>query len=73
MPSQVKPGFWMVLVPGAVAYLRYRRDKYARSPTRIYELLEELGFLDGVQRDPDSIRATIANRFGKRYPGLIPK
>ena len=59
----------MVLVPGAVAYRRYRGDPELRSPARIHDLL---GFLDNVDRDRDSILATIANRLGDRHKGVIP-
>ena len=72
MTKRVKNGFWTVLVPGALAHLRYKNDPEPTSPTRIYALLEELGFLDGVEREPDSILATIRNRMGSRYKGLIP-
>ena len=71
MPGQVKPGVWMVSVPGAVASLRYRGDPEPTSPTRIHGLLAELGFLDNVPRHRDSSVATIAVRLGERYKGLI--
>ena len=72
MPRYMKNGFWMVLVSGAVAYLRYRGDPDPTSPARIYELLDELGFLEIVPRDRDSMLATIAIRLGDRCKGLIP-
>lgn len=72
MGRYVKDGTWMVLVPGAVAYLRYRGEPNPRSPAAIYEQLSELGFLDGVDRDRESVLATISNRLGKRYEGLVP-
>ena len=72
MPQHVKTGFWMVLVPGAVAYLRYKGDPEPTSPARIHALLDELGFLEDVPRDRASIVATIANRLGDRHRGLIP-
>lgn len=57
--KQVPDGFWTVLVPGAVAYLSYKGESNPRSAARIYELLEDLGFLKYVNRDRDSILATI--------------
>ena len=72
MQQHVKPGFWMVLVLGAVAYLQYKDDPEPRSPARIYDLLVELGFLDDIPRERESILATIAIRLGNRYDGLIP-
>ena len=71
MNRRVKNGFWTVLVAGAVAHLRYKNDPEPTSPTRVYALLEELGFLDDVDREPNSILATIRNRMGGRYRGLI--
>ena len=72
MQQHAKPGFWMVLVPGAVAYLQYKDDPEPKSPARIYDLLVELGFLDDIPRERKSILATIAIRLGNRYDGLIP-
>ena len=72
MRQIVKTGTWMVLVPGAVAYLRYKGAPNPKSPTAIYELLDELGFLDEIGRPRESILATISNRVGKRYEGLVP-
>ena len=72
MPQHVKSGFRMVLVAGAVACLRYKGDPEPTSPARIHDLLDELGFLEDVPRDRDSILATIANRLGDRHKGLIP-
>ena len=65
MSRHVKDGTWMVLVPGAVAYLRYRGEANPNSAAAIYELLNELGFLDDVDRDPDSV---LGRR--KRWHGL---
>ena len=67
----MKKGFWMVLVPGAVAYLRYQGNPNP-TPTEIYELLEELGLLKDVRRPRNSILSTISIRLGERYRGLIP-
>ena len=67
----VTKGKWMVLVPGAFGYLRYRGAPNPRSPVAIYDLLEELGFLEDVDRSRDSILGTIRNRLGKRYQGLV--
>ena len=71
MGQYVKDGTWLVLVPGAVAYLRYKGCPNPKSPTAIYELLEELGFLDDIDRDKGSIIATISKRLGKQYEGLV--
>ena len=65
----VEKGDWMVLVPGAVAYLRYQGYKNPESPKAIYELLDELGFLEGIDRSQDSIRSTIRNRLRNQYKG----
>ena len=73
MPRNVKPGTWLVLVSGAVAYLRYKGAPSPTSPTAIYELLDELGFLDNIGRPRGSILATISKRVGKPYQGLIPE
>ena len=59
MTQHVKGGFWMILVPGAVAYLRYRSDPEPTSPARIYDLLVGRGFLDGMERDRASVLKTI--------------
>ena len=75
MPRLVKKpvpdGTWLVLVPGAVAYLRYKGARDPKSPTAIYDLLKELGFLDDMDRSRQSILATIRKRLGKQYEGLV--
>lgn len=72
MGQYVRDGTWLVLVPGAVAYLRYKRHPKPTSPAAIYELLEELGFLDDIDRDRDGITSTISKRLGTQYEGLVP-
>lgn len=71
MNKRAQEGFWMVLVPGAWQYLRYQ-GKPNPTPVEIYEVLEQLGFLKDVDRKRSSILATISNRLGDRYKGLIP-
>ena len=76
MARVVRPrryGYWMVLVPGAVAYLKYKGARNPKSPEAIYDLLDELGFLKGIGRTRNSILSTIRIRLGKRYRGLIPE
>ena len=70
MAKNVPDGFWMVLVPDAVAYLRHHGIPNP-APTEIHELLDRLGFLKNVDRTRDSILATIRVRLGDRYRGLI--
>ena len=71
MTKQVPSGLWMVLVPGAFTYWR---SKYGRDPsvTEVYNMLNDLGLLEGIDRKPDSIKGTIWNRIKKyRAVGLI--
>lgn len=70
MSGHTAPGFWMVLVPGAAAYLRYQGNLNP-SAVEIYDLLHDLGFLDGVPRERASIISTIRIRLGPRYRGLV--
>jgi len=59
MPQHMKGGFWMILVPGAVAYLRHMDDPEPTSPVRILDLLVGRGFLDDMERDRASVLKTI--------------
>jgi len=49
----------MVLVPGAVAYLRYMGDPAPTSPVRVGDLLVGLGILDDLEHDRTSVLKTI--------------
>ena len=59
MPRHVKGGFRMILVPGAVAYLRHMGDPAPTSPVRMFGLLVGRGFLDAMERDRASVLRTI--------------
>lgn len=67
----VTKGEWMVLIPGAVAYLRYKGAKNPKSPEAIYALLDELGFLEVIDRTRSSILSGIHIRLGRRYEGSV--
>ena len=59
MPQNVQGGFWMILIPGAVAYLRYRGDPEPTFPVRIFDVLVGRGFLCGMERDRVGVLKTI--------------
>ena len=69
MGIYVEDGFWMVLVPGAKAYLQYQGNPNPKA-SEIYQLLDELGFLRDVDRTPQSIHGTIGNRLRNQYRGM---
>ena len=64
----------MVVVPGAVTYwrLKYPGEPNPR-PSQVYDLLDELGLLRGIDRPRASVLATISKRLKKyREKGLLP-
>ena len=69
MGKYVDDGFWMVLVPGALTYLK-RQGNPSPKAKDIYVLLDELGFLEGVDRSRKSILGTIGNRLRNQYRSL---
>ena len=71
MKTRVLTGYWMVLVPGAVAYLRYKGESDPTSADNIYDLFEKLGFLKDVNRNRRSVLNTIRNRLNNQFKDSV--
>ena len=74
MKGGYQDGFWMVVVPGAVMYWHLKHPARRNpTPTQVYNLLDELGLLRGIDRTRPSVLATISKRLKSyREKGLLP-
>ena len=71
MKTRENDGFWMILVPGAVAWLR--RQRRPVTPGSIHDALDRSGLLDSVKQRRSRTQIMKSIRRCCRDPGLFPE
>ena len=71
MKTHENNGFWMVLVPGAVAWLR--KQGRPVTPYSIHDELDRSSLLDSVKQRRSRTQIMKSIRRCCRDPGLFPK